>query len=188
MSGAVILVLVLWNAHRPLAHAQSQSRASTRASAAQPARPEPTTHYGNQNAVTDGAATALWIGAIVVGLSALNCAIADRSNCDDHTLSDVLGWSGVASYALGSPIIHLLHGHPDKAGLSFGLRLAALSPAFIKSKAAGPLLLGAVLTAMVIDDVWIAREKVEPPKQTVSVLPVFDPARRAAGLSITASL
>ncbi|HEY3495937.1 MAG TPA: hypothetical protein VGK73_14665 [Polyangiaceae bacterium] len=68
--------------------------------------------YGWQNLTADGVALALVVGG---------AALAEDGSIPDALSGTVLGL-GVATYALGGPVIHFGHGNPGRGVLSLGLR------------------------------------------------------------------
>jgi hypothetical protein len=113
----------------------------------------------------------------------------------------------VADYFLGPPIVHLAHGHVDKAFGSLGLRLCG--PLLMVAGAgslygggggsgnsgAGLLIVGVLMipAAIAIDAAVIAREDVTPEEgawvgSRVGFSPWVDPRHRSAGLSLTLGL
>jgi hypothetical protein len=119
-----------------------------------------TVWYGFQNLATDGAAIALGIGAV---------SLEDQG--------ETLGWTAVATYALGSPIVHLANGEAGRAVGSLALRLglpvvlggigmATASPCPEDSESLcfnglGELVVGAgigTIAAVLIDDLFLARK------------------------------
>jgi hypothetical protein len=98
---------------------------------------------------------------------------------------------GVAAYGLGAPLNHLAHGHPGRALASVGLRGLAAGAATgvmvlnlnqrhvcdsdvscrgsigVNAALASAL----VLTAMLVDDAWLARERVPAPPPRATLTP-----------------
>jgi hypothetical protein len=70
------------------------------------AKPSERRWYGEQTFTADGVAGALFLGAIA-----------------EHQSTALYGVSGL-SFALGAPVIHVVHGHWDLAFASLGLRIA----------------------------------------------------------------
>jgi hypothetical protein len=133
---------------------------------------------------------------------------------DDNRV--VANWSlagSAATFALGGPIIHLVHEQPGRALGSFGLRVGlpvtgiALGVGMILSCGAGEgsewcalagamiggtIMLGGVVTAMIVDDGFLGRAPKPRPKDAsratssfqASLAPLIDPKKRSLGLSL----
>ena len=95
----------------------------------------------------------------------------------------------MAGYALGGPIIHVAHGHWDKAGYSFGLRALPVGATIAGGLFEGPgnpaalLFLGAG-AAMILDCALLAHETVAVDAPTISLAPSFDPKSRTGSLVV----
>lgn len=101
-------------------------------------------------------------------------------------------------YGTGAPVSHFVHGHPDRAAVSFGLRALALGLTYealeiAKSgcpsdcdryRSVGDYGVFIPVIAMIIDDVWLAREPVPPrPRATFGPNLVVTPNVALVGLS-----
>ena len=83
------------------------------ASAPPPAETAPATRwYGWEQLASDAGSTLLALGALGV------------SNSANGNTSEFLAMSGAGGYLVASPVIHGMHGHPLKAFLAVGLRVA----------------------------------------------------------------
>ena len=113
---------------------------------------------------------------------------------------------GLAGYALGAPINHLAHGHPGRALASFGLRTLAAGAATgvvladvlnhpcdgepscrHNIGASVALATALVLTGMIVDHAWLARERVPapPPRATLTPGLALGPGLAAVSLGGT---
>jgi hypothetical protein len=146
-----------------------------------PRRPE-TSWYGWQTLLSDLGVIGLWSAAYAVDDAKYGSA--SPQNYDIAT--NVLGWAGLAVYALGAPAIHAAHGNGRKALGSLGLRIGlplggALAGALIGSATCGgsnsnddvvscPVIfgllgfLGGGVAAPIVDAAVVAREPVTPPE------------------------
>lgn len=144
---------------------------------------EPTRWYGYQAMIADAAAIGMFYG----GISTLKFCFHSQgaSGGCDNGASGALLLGSFATYSFASPVIHLAHGHPGKAGLSFGVRAAPWLLAVPLSQSDGPAAAGLLVTglfmAMVIDDGLIAREPVAEP--SVRLGAAFDPGNGGAIIS-----
>jgi hypothetical protein len=161
-----------------------------------PARDTPleTEWYGYQTALSDVASVGLMFGAVATWRLCLSLGSGNGGRCDNST-SDAFGWAASGVYLLGAPTIHAVHGHWDKAGLSLGIRTLpfvvglALAPGRGggSSNAAAYTLFGGALAAMIIDDVLIAREEVQPQASTWYLAPAIDVKNHAANVAFVGS-
>ena len=150
------------------------------------AEPEavPTRWYGYQGMIADAAAIGMFYG----GVSTFRfCFLSwGSSRGCDNSASSALLLGSFATYSFASPVIHLAHGHPGKAGLSFGIRAApwllALPLSQSDGSAAAGLLVTGLFMAMVIDDGLLAREPVSEPSLRLGA--VFDPGNGGAMISL----
>lgn len=76
-----------------------------------PAADAPSRWYGWQTLAADGAALTLSVASI---------ALSDASS---DAPSTALGWGAFGTYALGAPVLHVVHGNPGRGFASVGLRL-----------------------------------------------------------------
>ena len=158
-----------------------------------PSAPE-TRWYGYEPALTDGTA----LGLMYLAVTNFHlCLSFDNqpppSSCNNDTF-DGLAAAGVTTYLLAPPVIHALHGHWDKAGLSLGMRAAPLLLAWgwsARAESAGgsastvaPLIIGGMFAAAIIDDAWLSREPVPPRRAAWYAAPSFDMKDRAASLVV----
>jgi hypothetical protein len=143
--------------------------------------------YGYQNAISDATALGLLVGGVMNFRFGrlLGCGFTfDRpqpcspERAPDNSVANGLFVASAGVYALGSPVIHAVHGRWSTAGISLGARvapvllgaaLAAAGPRGERGETlggvgAGIALLGPV-AAMIIDDIFLAREP-SPPKAT----------------------
>ncbi|HWZ90356.1 MAG TPA: hypothetical protein VNW92_15945 [Polyangiaceae bacterium] len=183
----------------PEARAQSAVETRLPAPARDPSRePESvensteTRWYGYQPALTDAAALGLMYGALATWRLCLS--LGDNPPPCNNDESNQLADASVATYLLAAPVIHGLHGHWDKAGLSLGMRLAPVLFALSASAAqgnrgssnlAGGTLVVGVFAAMIIDDAWLSRETV-PKSSAWYAAPAVDPKRRSVSLAVGA--
>ena len=143
---------------RCVAHAQpSEPPVATRPTLEGAAKSDETSSmrwYGWQPLLIDGAAIPLMVAGVV-------------------TDSALAGYPGVVLYCLGGPVVHTVHGLPNKAIVSLALRIGMPSllggATFLvvreNDHAAGVVLLGGflgVLGAVAIDAAVIAREPSSP--------------------------
>lgn len=156
---------------------------SPRAARAEPEE-KPTQWYGYQAMIADAAAIGMFYG----GVSTFRfCWHTESSNggCDNGA-SGALLLGSLATYSFASPVIHLAHGHPGKAGASFGIRAApwliAVPLSQTESSGAAGLVVTSVFMAMVIDDGLLAREPVSEP--SVQLGAVVDPETGGAMIAI----
>jgi hypothetical protein len=77
------------------------------------AEPQSNRWYGWQTLATDGASFALVVGSISLGGG------GDGGN----SISSVLLLGAFGAYALGGPVVHLVHGNPGRAFASLGMRV-----------------------------------------------------------------
>jgi hypothetical protein len=145
---------------------------------------EATRWYGYQAMLTDAAAIGMFYG----GVSTFRlCFHGEESNrgCDNGA-SGALLLGSLATYSFAAPVIHLAHGHPGKAGASFGIRAApwliAVPLSQTESPGAAGLFITSIFMAMVIDDGLLAREPVTEP--AVQLGAVVDPGTGGAMISI----
>lgn len=150
--------------------------------------------YGWTNMIVDAAGLAA--GVTGVGLSILSV----RASSGEPPLAVIVPLAltavvGGLVLELGSPIVHLQHGHRLKAAASFLMRaggttiLLGIPQEFgPRSLPVGVAILGA---AIVVDDVWIAREdgKALPKKKeaTFRVVPTIDMKRRGGVVGLSAT-
>ena len=131
---------------------------------------------------------------------------------DNETLGNIGLVGGVATYALGGPILHLTHEQPGRAMGSFALRVglpgvgillfAGMAASCDEGDAegycvlaaavfGGMIMIGGVVTAMIVDDGFLGRvPKAQPKKDTgassfqAGLAPFIDPKKRSVGLSL----
>ena len=144
----------------------------------------PTRWYGYQAMIADAAAIGMFYGGVATFRFCWHIESSD-SACDNGA-SGALLLGSFATYSFASPVIHLAHGHPGKAGASFGIRAApwliAVPLSQTESSGAAGLLIASVFMAMVIDDGLLAREPVSEP--SVQLGAVVDPETGGAMLAI----
>lgn len=151
------------------------------------AAPSETRWYGYQPLVADGVALSLF-AASVATYEPMPCGLFEDCARPDNTASSSFLIAGALVYAFASPTIHALHGHWGKAGGSLGLRLGAplvgLAVGSATTAEAGALTasLGA-LAAMVVDDVFLARETIRK-APSLSVAPTYDAKTERFGLAV----
>lgn len=144
--------------------------------------------YGYQTMLADVASTT----AFVMGAATLQICVApfgpSGRNCDNTTPGILLA-GGTLGYAFGAPLIHAAHGHWDKAGTSFALRVVpagagvAIGSSTGSSAAVAVMLVGCG-TSMIVDSAVLAyeTEKREPPQ--VSFAPSYDPKSGAGSVVV----
>ena len=149
--------------------------------------------YGWQTLATDGAAIALLVG------TASAAAAADVSEGPVFTTGYTLG---LATYALGGPVIHFAHGSPWRGLASFGIRVPVpllVTWVGLESDCSGggecggiavSLGIGAMIAAIVVDAAVFAYEDAPVDgagTQTLRLLPVvgFDRHGSSLGLALT---
>ena len=168
-----------------------------------------TKSYAYQPIIADAAAVTLTSAGVVAAVSSMKlsdlCGLFDerdeRGDCpqkprSDFTASAALLVSGALTYAFASPTIHAAHGHWDKAGLSFGMRMApVLAGAALMARGEGDLpmvglgvLVTGVVAAMVVDAAVLAREPVKTAAATGFVVaPTIDAKNGGAGITASAT-
>ncbi len=125
-----------------------------------------------------GAAASTLVGGMLV--------IADLYNGGDGAgkAGGILLVSGLGMYAVGPAIVHAAHGEGGKAAASVGLRLGMPLAAILTERP--ELVLGAVLGAIIIDDVALARhDVVKAVAPQLAFAPLVDPKTKTGGLSAT---
>jgi hypothetical protein len=160
-----------------------------------PTPPEPERPwYGWQTLATDGVALALIAGA---GFAEATADVVENPLITTgYTL-------GVATYALGGPIVHVAHGKPWRGLASFGIRvpapvLVAAATYEIECGSSGGTCggytilfgTGAMIAAIIVDAAVFAYDDVpvaRPGNQTLRLLPVvgFDRHGGSVGLALT---
>jgi hypothetical protein len=148
--------------------------------------------------LSDASAVALLLGTAAVS--------------ENETIATGFVVAGLGTYALGGPIIHLVHEQPGRALGSFGLRVGL--PAVGISMGVGLALgcgsgegsewcalaailfggvmaIGGAVTAMIIDDSMLGRAPKKPPKNEayrssvrLGLAPLFDPNKKTLGMSL----
>jgi hypothetical protein len=142
------------------------------------------------------------------GTAAFLLATTRRAGVPENAPVALAVGAGV-SYLMGSPILHLAKGHPDKALKSFGIRvgfaaLGALPLAILGGTTCSGIgggylpscgsvtgavaIAGAVVTspaATALDATLIAREPVAPARFAWTLAPLVDPRTRSYGASWT---
>jgi len=140
------------------------------------AAPSSEPSYRLQTATVDG---------IAIGLTTLAFS----------TNNDAAGYTGIGTYLLGAPIVHLVHDRPGRAAVSFGLRVALpLAGAAIGDKQggchgdvcdsgqAGLGLFAGMVAATVIDTLWLAEGDETPARASWS--PSVSAGRGGASLGL----
>jgi hypothetical protein len=147
--------------------------------------------YGYQLALSD----ALALGLFAEGVSRFRLCLSFSDHpppCDNSESSTLLG-AGASVYFAVPPVLHGLNGHWDKGAVSVGIRSApvllglATSAASKDSPAAGIMLFGGSLAAMVVDDAVLASEEVPRRAGTWSLAPALDAGHRAASVTLVGS-
>jgi hypothetical protein len=129
---------------------------------------------------------------------------------DNEPIGNFGLFGGVATYALGGPIVHFTHEQPGRALGSFALRVGlpgagVLIIAGLASSCqgggdgwcevgavvvGGTVLLGGFVTAIIVDDGFLGRVPKAPKNETrassfqAGLAPLIDPKRRSVGLSL----
>ena len=145
-------------------------------------------------------------------LTAISLVFLGAVVYDDNEAIGNFGLAGgVATYALGGPILHVAHEQPGRALGSFALRLGLpgagiLIVAGLASSCqsggegwcevgavvvGGTVMLGGFVTAMIVDDGFLGRApKAQPKNETrassfqAGLAPLIDPKKRSVGLSL----
>jgi len=146
----------------------------------------------------------------LVGLDAAAIALVlGAAAAQDDPLIGMLALSGVGTYALGAPIVHLAHGQPGRSLLSVALRVGvpglgiAIMTTSVDSCAScaggavfgGMVVLGGIVTAIIVDDAYLGKVP-KPVPQTerrstsslrFGVTPIVGPKAKTLGLSLLGS-
>jgi hypothetical protein len=165
--------------------------------------------YGWQTLATDLAAVSIAYLALSEQQPVASSPASAPEDRSGPSAASLLAGLGAATFVLGAPAIHLVHGRPDSAAISLGLRLGlpvvgglagfglagGNCPATTDSDCAknSPVLLIAVgaivglITASAIDASQLAYEKPKPKAGPIAQLgysPVLSADRKQAGLRV----
>jgi hypothetical protein len=156
--------------------------------AAQPGPDDVVTHYYAQTLTVDATS----IGLFVAG------ALSEGPNGRDSSATGALYTAGVLGAAFGSPMVHLLHGHSDRAFYSWGIRslLGGLGATvgiitascsdqelFCGLDRLGPGLMIGYGVASLIDASMLTEER----RPVASWMPLVGPTRGGLQLGLTAT-
>lgn len=176
---------------RPLAAQEPPSRRSDTSPAPPAGAAPPATvsrWYGWQTLVTDGAAIGLVTGGIVLD---------EASHVSSSVLADGVIGLGVASYALGGPIVHFAHRNPGRAFASLALRIGL---PIILGYGAIAIICGdsgefcglvaipggalGIATAITLDASVLARDQVPVNRAAFSIVPTLRVDRERASIGL----
>ena len=144
--------------------------------------------------------------------TAISLLLGTAAVSENETISTGFVLAGLGTYALGGPIIHFAHDQPARGFTSLGLRVGLPGAGVLVGAGllmgcppndegwcavgavifGGVIAVGGALTAMIIDDSMLGRAPKNPPKDQVrrttafraGLAPLFDPKKRALGLSL----
>jgi hypothetical protein len=151
-------------------------------------QPEPR-WYGVSSLALDAAGVVfLSTGMAMEALEPPNASMTYRG------LADNLEGAGMAVLGIAAPAMHLYNHHPGRAALSFFSRAATFSALvavreFSKQAAPQAVLAALFLAVIAGDDVWLARDEVQPPPSGLAaalstVSPWVDTAHKGGGVSV----
>jgi hypothetical protein len=149
------------------------------------------------------------LSLVAVDASAVTLIVSGAILGVPPTVSTVFFFGGVGTYALGGPIVHLVHEQNGRALGSFALRVGLpavgigafaglgvscgeggeLGACLGAVLLGGVLTVGGVLAAMIVDDAVLGKApkaRKAPSARTFStgVAPLFDPKEKRVGLSL----